>query len=374
MRPILSMVQGPESLKHLTDGQLKALAAEVREVIIEEMASTGGALSSALGAVELAIALHAVFDAPRDKLVLEGGHLTPTHTLLAGRTESVSTLHHEAGRREEGASAAISEAAGFAEARALAGEDYEVVAVVDGDAVSAGVALEGLAQAARLGRRMLIVLNDRAFAPASRGEALSAFLSRMLAGRLYTTVRQDILTLLRTIPGVGARLAGAVGRAEEAARGLLAPGRRFHQLGLDYLGPVKGHTIRRLRQAFETARALGRPVVESHPQYRVSPDRLMARRPDRADDLLACRNQAVAPQTGRDRGGGRAGKDRDEPGHDHQFDERESIGPGPNHATSAVTRCIPHPPTLISPFSQSFAQPCYISSRSNYRSGYGRTG
>ncbi|MEE8219864.1 MAG: 1-deoxy-D-xylulose-5-phosphate synthase N-terminal domain-containing protein, partial [bacterium] len=144
MRPILSMVQGPESLKHLTDGQLKALAAEVREVIIEEMASTGGALSSALGAVELAIALHAVFDAPRDKLVLEGGHLTPTHTLLAGRTESVSTLHHGAGRREEGASAAISEAAGFAEARALAGEDYEVVAVVDGGAVSAGVALEGL--------------------------------------------------------------------------------------------------------------------------------------------------------------------------------------------------------------------------------------
>ena len=261
MRPILSMVQGPESLKHLTDGQLKALAAEVREVIIEEMASTGGALSSALGAVELAIALHAVFDVPRDKLVLEGGHLTPTHTLLAGRTESVSTLHHGAGRREEGAAAAISEAAGFAEARALAGEDYEVVAVVDGDAVSAGVALEGLAQAARLGRRMLIVLNDRAFAPASRTEALSAFLSRMLAGRLYTTVRQDILTLLRTIPGVGARLAGAVGRAEEAARGLLAPGRRFHQLGLDYLGPVKGHTIRRLRQAFETTRALGRPVL-----------------------------------------------------------------------------------------------------------------
>ncbi|MFQ5893293.1 MAG: 1-deoxy-D-xylulose-5-phosphate synthase [Nitrospinota bacterium] len=272
---MLSVIQGPESLKHLTARQLKILAAEVRKVIIETVASKGGHLASNLGAVELTLALHAVFDAPRDKLLWDGGHQTFTHELLTGRRERFATVRR--GERPAGvtywhesapdvssprpASTSISTAVGLVEARELEGEDFEVVAIIGDSAITAGVAHEGLTRAANLGTKMLVVFNDSAFAPASRWEAFSAFLSRLLSGRVYTSARTAVGGLVRTIPGVGEPVAKVGARLEEAARGLLSPLKRFRELGFAYLGPIKGHHIPHLQQAFEAAKGLDRPVL-----------------------------------------------------------------------------------------------------------------
>ena len=275
MGPILSMIQGPESLKHLTEKQLKALAAEVRKSIIEAVASKGGHLASNLAAVELTIALHTVFNAPRDKLIWDGGHQTYTHKLLTGQREGFAPPDQDQGISEVGqrrespydlyharhGSTSLSAGVGFVEARDLKGDDHDVVAIIGDGAITAGVAVEGLTHAGRLGKKMLVVLNDNAFAPASLIEAFSAFLSRMLSGRLYTKLRNSVLGLIRVVPVVGEPVSSVGARLEEAVRCLLGPAKRFREMGFAYLGPIKGHNIRHLTQAFEAARAMERAVV-----------------------------------------------------------------------------------------------------------------
>jgi 1-deoxy-D-xylulose-5-phosphate synthase len=275
MAALLSMIQGPESLKQLTDDQLYRLASEIRALIIETVASTGGHLASNLGAVELTLALHYVFDAPRDKIIWDVGHQAYTHKLITGRRDRFHTLRQYGGlagfcKRSESiydvfdaghSSTSISAALGFVEARDLKGEDHEVVAVIGDGSLTAGMAFEGLNQAGHLGKKMIVVLNDNEFSIASNVGALSAYLSRLLSGQFYTTFRRDVLKLLKTIPGWGEQMAKVGAKLEDAARSLVSPGMLFEELGFKYLGPIKGHNIRQLIRAFQTARQFDRPVL-----------------------------------------------------------------------------------------------------------------
>jgi 1-deoxy-D-xylulose-5-phosphate synthase len=275
MAKILPMIQGPESLKQLTDEQLTTLAEEIRQTIIETVASMGGHLASNLGAVELTIALHYVFDTPRDKLIWDVGHQSYTHKLLTGRRERFGTLRQYQGisgfcKREESefdafnaghSSTSISAALGFVEARDLKGEDNEVVAIIGDGSLTAGLAFEGLNQAGDLGKKMIVVLNDNEFSIASNVGALSTYLSRVLSGHFYTTIRKDVLKLLKTVPGLGEQMAKVGSKLEDAARSLVTPGMLFEELGFKYLGPTKGHNIRSLIRAFKTAKDLDCPVL-----------------------------------------------------------------------------------------------------------------
>ncbi len=275
MSRILSMIQGPESLKNLTDDQLNTLASEIRKVIIGTVASTGGHLASNLGAVELTIALHYAFDTPRDKLIWDVGHQSYAHKLLTGRRDSFATLRQYEGlsgfcKRQESeydvfdaghSSTSISAALGFVEARDLKGETNEVVAIIGDGSMTAGLAFEGLNQAGHLGKKMIVVLNDNEFSIASNVGALSSYLSRVLSGHFYTTFRKDVLKLLKTVPGLGEQMAKVGAKLEDAARGLVTPGMLFEELGFKYMGPIKGHNIRSLIRAFNTTKEFDCPVL-----------------------------------------------------------------------------------------------------------------
>jgi 1-deoxy-D-xylulose-5-phosphate synthase len=269
------MIQGPESLKQLTDEQMSTLADEIRKLIIETVASTGGHLASNLGAVELTIALHYAFDTPRDKIIWDVGHQSYTHKLLTGRRERFGTLRQYQGisgfcKREESefdvfnaghSSTSISAALGFVEARDLKGGDNEVVAIIGDGSLTAGIAFEGLNQAGHLGKKMIVVLNDNEFSIASNVGALSTHLSRVLSGHFYTSFRKDVLKLLKTVPGLGEHMAKVGAKLEDAARSLVTPGMLFEELGFKYLGPIKGHNIRHLIRAFTTAKEFDCPIL-----------------------------------------------------------------------------------------------------------------
>ncbi len=269
---ILPTIDGPEKLRALEIPELEALAGELRREIIEVVAQNGGHLSSSLGTVELALALHRVFETPRDTILWDVGHQAYAHKLLTGRREQFRTLRRNGGcsgflsRKESPeydvlggghAGTAISAALGLAVAAQRRGSPARSVAVVGDGSLGCGISLEGLNQVDASGVPLVIVLNDNRMSISSNVGALHCYLNRIISGKAYSRFKALAKTMLQRVPD----LYHSVRRLEEAAKSVFLPGGIFEELGLRYLGPVNGHSLPDLIRLLEAARDSRRPVI-----------------------------------------------------------------------------------------------------------------
>ena len=272
---LLETIQGPEDLRRLPAEDLPRLAAEIREEIVRVCAQNGGHLAPSLGVVELTLVLHRVFQTPRDRIVWDIGHQAYAHKLVTGRRDRFHTLRQWGGlsgflRRQESpydtfgaghSSTSISAALGMAVARDLAGEDYHVVAVIGDGAMTAGMAYEALNNAGHLKRDLIVILNDNEMSISPNVGAISAYLSRIMTGQVYTRLRKDAESLLKTIPGVGESVIKVAKTLEEGIKGLVGPGILFEEMGFTYVGPIDGHRFDTLTQTLENVKRLKGPVL-----------------------------------------------------------------------------------------------------------------
>jgi 1-deoxy-D-xylulose-5-phosphate synthase len=278
---LLPRIKSPADLKKLPVSELPKLAQEIRNVLIKTISKNGGHLSPNLGTVELTIALHRVFDSPRDKILFDTGHQSYTHKLLTGRYDKFHTLRQPGGlsgftdpRESEHdhfitghASPAISQAIGMAIARDEKKENYEIVAVVGDGALTGGVALEGLNYGGYAGKKFILVLNDNRMSYEETVGGLQAYNNRLSFGNrifespIYHQVRGDIHLLMDNVPREREELHAAVRRLREAALSVLTPGIVFEELGYRYLGPIDGHNIPLLIETFQRAKLMKGPVL-----------------------------------------------------------------------------------------------------------------
>jgi 1-deoxy-D-xylulose-5-phosphate synthase len=265
--PLLNTLSSPAELRRLSRAELKTLAAELRDFVLQSVSRTGGHLSSNLGTVELTIALHYVYDTPRDRLIWDVGHQTYTHKVLTGRRDRMSTLRQLGGvsgfpRRDESeydtfgtahSSTSISAALGMAMAAQLKGEDRRVVAVIGDGAMSAGQAFEAMNNAgvSHGGQTadMLVVLNDNDMSISPPVGALNKYLARLMSGNFYTAAREGAKQVLKNTP-----LYELARRFEEHAKGMVVPGTIFEELGFNYVGPIDGHDLDSLIPTLENLR------------------------------------------------------------------------------------------------------------------------
>lgn len=272
---MLEEIKGPEDLRGLSAETLKELAAELRQFMIDTVAKTGGHLGPSLGTVELTLALHSVYQTPRDQIVWDVGHQAYAHKILTGRQKTFASLRQRGGvsgfpSREESphdafgvghASTAISAALGIARARDLAGEDFAVAAVVGDGALTGGLSYEGLNQAGHLKSDLVVVLNDNSLSISPNVGAVATYLTRLRTDPTYTRVKTDVEHLLRSIPVIGEGVARTAERVKDSFRNALVDGALFEALGFRYLGPFDGHQIPLLQEVFRRAQRLGGPVL-----------------------------------------------------------------------------------------------------------------
>ena len=271
----LPNIQSPSAVKALSEQELEKLAGEIREEIIRTVSENGGHLASNLGAVELTIALHRVFDCPADKIVFDVGHQCYPHKLLTGRGEAFSTLRQLDGvcgfpRREESeydafntghASTAISAALGMARARDMRGEKHSVVAVVGDGALTGGMCYEALNDAGNLKTPFMLVLNDNGMSISRNVGALSKQLTRLRISRGWLGVKKNLAEALRKVPGVGERLHDAFQKVKNGIRNAFIRDKFFTSLGFQYFGPIDGHDIIGLEKVFRSLKNVDHPVV-----------------------------------------------------------------------------------------------------------------
>lgn len=274
---MLENIKGPEDIKHLGIDELKDLAAEIRKVIIETVSKNGGHLASNLGVVELAIALHYVFESPRDRIIWDVGHQSYPHKLLTGRFPLFHTLRKLGGisgfpKIEESphdafgtghSSTSISAALGMAEARDIRGEERKVIAVIGDGALTAGMAFEALNHAGHLKRDLIVILNDNEMSISKNVGALSEYLNRILTGNLYRKFKDETKQFLKSIPRKFSEpVAKLAEKAEETLKGIfLPPGLIFEELGFEYLGPIDGHNIELLITTLKRLKDIKGPVL-----------------------------------------------------------------------------------------------------------------
>jgi 1-deoxy-D-xylulose-5-phosphate synthase len=275
MSRILDGIESPRDLKKLPIKDLPKVAKEIRDLILDVVSKHGGHLSSNLGVVELTLALHCVFDAPRDKIIWDVGHQCYPHKILTGRREKFQTLRQYQGlcgfpsRRESEydiydtghASTALSAALGMSVARDKKKKNYNVVAVVGDGSLTGGIAWEALNQIGHLKEKLIIVLNYNEMSIAHNVGAMSRYLSYIVSGQHYLKIKDLVKSILGIIPAVGKPMIKVAGAMEEAIKKMVFPGLVFEELGVRYVGPVRGHNIRSLIEVFEKAKDYDGPVL-----------------------------------------------------------------------------------------------------------------
>jgi 1-deoxy-D-xylulose-5-phosphate synthase len=283
--PILDRVRYPADLRNFSPEQLRQLADELRAETIDAVSVTGGHLGASLGVVELTVAIHAIFDTPRDRLLWDVGHQAYPHKILTGRRDRIRTLRQGGGlsgftRRAESeydpfgaahSSTSISAGLGMAVARDLKGDDRNVICVIGDGAMSAGMAYEAMNNAGALHSRLIVILNDNDMSIAPPVGAMSAYLSRLMSSRSFLSLRELGAKMARRFPrGIERTL----GRAEEYARGILTGGTLFEELGFYYVGPIDGHNLdhllpvlRNVREADETGPILVHAITQKGKGY-----------------------------------------------------------------------------------------------------------
>src|ERR1700677_3494107 len=263
--PLLDRVRYPADLRNFSVEQLRQLAEELRAETVDAVSVTGGHLGASLGVVELTVAIHAIFDTPRDRLLWDVGHQAYPHKILTGRRDRIRTLRQGGGlsgftKRSESeydpfgaahSSTSISAGLGMAVARDLKGEDRNVICVIGDGAMSAGMAYEAMNNAGALHSRLIVILNDNDMSIAPPVGAMSAYLSRLMSSRSFLSLRELGAKMARRFPrGIERTL----GRAEEYARGILTGGTLFEELGFYYVGPIDGHNLDHLLPVLRNVR------------------------------------------------------------------------------------------------------------------------
>lgn len=272
---MLEKIQKPNDIKKIPADQLPALAEEIREFIIESLSKTGGHLASNLGVVELTIAMHRVFDLPKDKLIWDVGHQSYTHKILTGRKDGFETLRREGGisgfpKRSESdcdvfdtghSSTSISAGVGYVRARELKKENYSVVSIIGDGALTGGMAYEALNNAASLKSNFIIVLNDNEMSITENVGGMSSYLSGLRTASAYTDFKMDVTKALNRIPGIGPGMVDAMRKTKSSIKQIIIPGMLFEDMGLTYLGPVDGHNIPQLIKIFQEAKRFEGPIL-----------------------------------------------------------------------------------------------------------------
>lgn len=275
MGVLLDRVKNPEDIKKMNFKQLRELADEIRELIINTVSINGGHLASNLGVVELTLALHYVFDFKKDRLIWDVGHQSYTHKLITGRKNSFHTLRQHRGlsgfpKIQESiydhyntghSSTSISAALGMAVARDQLGEDYYIIPVCGDGALTAGLALEGLNQAGHLKKKMILVLNDNEMSIGKNVGGLSGYLKRIISGQFYVRFNQKLKKLLQRIPVLGRPLLSFARASEHLLKRMFVPGMLFEELGYRYVGPEDGHNIPSLIETLQKAKTYEGPVI-----------------------------------------------------------------------------------------------------------------
>ena len=267
MPRIFDRIDSPADLKRLPQNELRQLADELRNQLVATVSTTGGHLASNLGVVELTMAMHRVFDSPRDKIIWDVGHQSYVHKLLTGRKQKFASLRQHGGlsgftSRSESqhdpfgadhASTSISAALGLATARDLSGDDYHVIAVIGDGAITGGMALEALNHAGHLGSRLIVVLNDNGMSISPTVGALSKLLSKVRFDPRYYGAKEKSRQILAALP-LGKRLWDVSQKVKGRFKGLVMPTMIWEELGFTYIGPIDGHNIRDLETALTQAR------------------------------------------------------------------------------------------------------------------------
>lgn len=272
---LLDKIDSPVDLKTLSLDDLGDLCAEIRRKIIETVSKTGGHLAPSLGAVELTIALHYVFDTPKDKLIWDVGHQSYAHKLITGRRDRFQTLRTYQGisgfpKRAESpydtfdtghSSTSISAGLGISTAKALKQEKSRVISVIGDGSMTAGMAFEGLNQAGHTEKDLIVVLNDNEMSISPNVGAFSSFVSRKMTGRRFVNLRKDLENFIRSLPGVGENILSLVRKSEDSLVSFFTPGMMFEAFKFRYVGPINGHRLGQLIETFRNTQHLEGPVL-----------------------------------------------------------------------------------------------------------------
>lgn len=273
---ILERVDSPHDLRQLDRTELSSLCDDIRQNIIDVVEEKGGHFSSPLGVVDLTVALHRVFDTPKDLLIWDVGHQCYPHKIITGRRDSFDTLRQGDGisgfcKRDESeydvfgaghASTSISAALGMARARDLKGEKHRIVAVIGDGAMTGGLAYEGLNNAGVLPSQLLLVVNDNKMSISHTVGALSHYLTKVVTNPLYNRVRDKIWELTGILPGIPKKVLRRIAHTiQEGLKHFLVPGMIFEELGIRYFGPIDGHNMDEMLEAFQNLKGVSYPAV-----------------------------------------------------------------------------------------------------------------
>ncbi len=272
---ILEGINSPEDIRCLGIEELNTLAGEIRQEILEVVSRNGGHLAPSLGTVELTLAIHYVFDTPRDKVVWDVGHQAYAHKIITGRRNAFNSLRQMGGisgfpRRGESvydvfgaghSSTSISAASGIADAQCLKEDHSKVISVIGDGSMTAGMAFEALNWSGEREKDLIVILNDNEMSISPNVGAMSSYLNRIMAGQQITRLRAKILDFLKTVPGVGKKVIKFARKAEESLKGFVVPGMLFEELGFKYIGPLEGHRLDHLIKHLQNVRIMERPVL-----------------------------------------------------------------------------------------------------------------
>ncbi len=276
MSRLIDKINGPDDLKKLKLTELPRVASEIRDEMLKTVSRTGGHLASSLGAVELAVAIHYVFDTPGDMVLWDVGHQTYAHKILTGRLGNFHTLRQPGGlsgfpNKDESpeydlftcghASTSISTALGLAYSRDLKGESGKILAVIGDASLGGGMAFEGLNHVGHTKKDLIVILNDNELSISKSVGALSRYLNRIISNPAYNKIRRDVERVLKRIPRFGFRAYRAARKLEEGLKNLLIPGMLFEEMGFRYFGPIDGHNIAQLIATFRNLEDLSEPLL-----------------------------------------------------------------------------------------------------------------
>jgi len=271
----LENIVNPEDLKKLSLEELEVLSSEIRELIISTVLKTGGHLASSLGAVELSMALHYVFDSPTDKLVWDVGHQAYAHKILTGRKDKFHTLRklngisgfphisespHDAITVGH-SSTSISAGLGMSASKCLKNDPGNVVCVIGDGSMTAGMSFEALNHAGDFEKRLIVILNDNAMSISPNVGALSSFLSRKLSGKHFQNLRKEFGEFLKSLPKIGDDIYKFAKKSEESFKSFVTPGMLFEALNFDYFGPIDGHRLDHLIKILNNIKTLEGPIL-----------------------------------------------------------------------------------------------------------------
>ena len=272
---ILEKINLPDDVKKLNKEEKVILAEEIREEIKNVVSKNGGHLASNLGVVELTIALHSVFDMPKDKIVWDVGHQTYTHKILTGRKEKFKTLRKEDGlagfpKAEESnydsfntghSSTSISASLGMAKARDIKKENNKVIAVIGDGALTGGMALEALNDAGNSKTDLIVILNDNEMSISKNSGGMARMLTNLRTKKLYEKSNGVVKKILRKIPYLGEKIINLIINIKKGIKQLIIPKMYFEDIGFKYLGPVDGHNIEALENVFKSCKLAKGPIL-----------------------------------------------------------------------------------------------------------------